>query len=707
MSSRHYIGPSLVKVALLPARASYLIRAGSRVGLRRAVQEASTRWGGMTEPIIPVRRNGSVDSWWRHVVETAGVEGLVDVDAGADLAQKAARSLSLPVVPLKHIDRAGSTKWTLHPEALPMHGDPTQAPVIACSNGRLWQAVAAGDFSPSQERDAHSEHVRFRRPTTADQIARASLRGETFLDRTVESFDENYAENSWPIPAIVWVTANDSYRDCLWFWNFRALRSLRFEPSPMVIVPLNDVRNWLNFSRDLAFHLARPDEFAPDVSVMSITASHEGLHSLATETLGLQITEDKLRTGHKMPTQIRTAPFTYRLNLELRHLLTFVRRYGEDLELEAHPAEGTVLLRFSSPVQFSGGGYTLLRLTSSLFDPFPRKDALAKRIVNNGVWRGDSVQIATNAMNDYRLEIAVPPLDEAVHALIAERTTEHELSEKGRLAAVLIADSDLAVLLRPSVYESIVHLTTPRARAYRREMEAMRTGGMSEAEVQAFGARWGGRGERRYDCAAGLITRLGKKAVAPVDALETLCGLGWAERGVETHCDRCGLRSFVPISVIDKGAICPGCRASASHTADEHGVTIQYRLNTFIDRASDQGVMPHLLVIAALTRQSEWTNLLGGTLVRFHDGVTNEVDILGVHDRQFLAGEVKSKAIDFTQQQLERDIALSARLGADIHLIAAVDELPSSIVQAAHSLGESANVRILALSANQLRPNHT
>jgi hypothetical protein len=658
----------------------------------------------MTEPIIPVRRNGNVDDWLRHVVETADVDGLVDIDIGPELAESVAKSFDLPVVQLKHIDHAGPTMWTTHPASLPSRGDPKQAPVIACANGPLWQAVVAGDLTPGHEENAREENVSFRRPPTADQVARASLHGQTFLDRTVDSFDENYAQDCWPIPAVVWVTARDSFRDCLWFWNFRALRSLRFEPSPMILVPLNDVHNWINFSRDLAYHLSRPDEFAPDVSVMSITVSEKELHSIATKVLGLQRTEQKLRSGHKRPTPARVPPFTYRLNLELRGYLTFARRYGEERELEAHLAGGRALLRFSSPVKFSGGGHTLLRLTSTLFDAFPRKDVLAGTIVNNGVWRGDSVQIATNAQTDYRLEVAVPSLDEAVHALIAEKTAQYELSEKGRPAAALTADHDLSALLRPSVYEAIVHLTTPRSSAYRRAMEAMRAGGMPEDEVQAFGARWGGRGERRYDSAAGLISRLGKKAMGPVEALETLCELGWAERGVETKCNRCGIRSFVSVSTVDKGAVCPGCLAAASYTADGHGVVVQYRLNTFIDRASDQGVMPHLLVVAALTRQSEHVSLLGGTLATFHDGSNNEVDILGIHDRQFVAGEVKAKARDFTQEQIVRDIALSARLGADTHLLAAVDDVPSAVIKAAQALADDAKLRLLVLSRNQLRP---
>jgi hypothetical protein len=703
MPQGEYVGPASVKVTLVPARAAYLIRAGSRTGFRRAVQEASTRWGGMTEPIIPVRRNGCVDGWWRQVLEISDVEGLVDVDLGPDLAGSVAEALELPVVPIKHIDRDGYTKWTTHPASLPSRGDPTQAPVISCVNSPLWQAVAAGDFSTAHEAQ-HEGLIRFRRPNTADQVARAALHGQTFLDRTVDSFYEHYARDLWPMPAVVWVTAKDSILDCLWFWNFRALRSLNFESSLMILVPLDDVQHWLNFSRDLAGQLSRPDEFTPDVAVNSATVSVEKLHLFASAVLGLEYSEQPARTGHKHPTTLRVPPFTYRLNLELGRWLTFYREYGDEVEAEAHPVGGHVILKVSSPIAFSNGEYTLLRMKSNLFDGLPKRNVLAEKIVKNGLWRQGAVQISTNATSNYRLDFTIPSLDEAVHTLISSRTMRHELSDKGRPAAALMADSDLSALLRPSVYEAIVHLTTPRAKAFMREMDSLRAGGMPEEEVQAFGARWGGRGERCYGSAAGLIGRLGRRAAGPVEALETLCELGWAERGLETNCDRCGFRSFVQITTASMGAVCPGCRAGTSFTIGESGLAVQYRLNTFIDRASDQGIVPHLLVVAALKRQCEQTSLLAGTLVTLGDGTTPEVDVIGIHDRQFVAGEVKAKARDFTQTQLERDIALSASLGVDTHILATVDDVPLTVVEAAQELANDAKVRLLVLSRDQLRP---
>jgi hypothetical protein len=100
MDSRDYVGPTAMQAAVLPARAVYLVADDSEGGLRRAVQEACTRWGGMTEPIVPVKPGGEIDPWWQQVVSTTRADSAVNVDAEPDDAAKVAETLGLGLVPL-------------------------------------------------------------------------------------------------------------------------------------------------------------------------------------------------------------------------------------------------------------------------------------------------------------------------------------------------------------------------------------------------------------------------------------------------------------------------------------------------------------------------------------------------------------------------------------------------------------------------------
>lgn len=71
------------------------------------MQEASTRWAGVTEPIVPVSAEGRVEDSAQRMVAQARVDGLVNVDLTESKAASAASDLSLPWVPLSQIDSTG------------------------------------------------------------------------------------------------------------------------------------------------------------------------------------------------------------------------------------------------------------------------------------------------------------------------------------------------------------------------------------------------------------------------------------------------------------------------------------------------------------------------------------------------------------------------------------------------------------------------
>jgi len=74
------------------------------------------------------------------------------------------------------------------------------------------------------------------------------------------------------------VTQPGSFRDCVYFWNLRALRPLRFGNQPMLLFPAGQAQHWLHFPDQLAHVLERPDEFAPDVALCSFSVPEPELH---------------------------------------------------------------------------------------------------------------------------------------------------------------------------------------------------------------------------------------------------------------------------------------------------------------------------------------------------------------------------------------------------------------------------------------------
>jgi len=144
MDGRDYVGPTALQAAVLPARAVYLVADGSEEGLRRAVREACTRWGAMTEPIVPVRPDGDVDVWWQRVVSLARADSAVNVDVDPVAAAAAAEKLGMDLVALADIDRIGTAAFTVHPSAVGPEQLPGYIPYVMASQKRqLWEVVGA------------------------------------------------------------------------------------------------------------------------------------------------------------------------------------------------------------------------------------------------------------------------------------------------------------------------------------------------------------------------------------------------------------------------------------------------------------------------------------------------------------------------------------------------------------------------------------
>jgi hypothetical protein len=301
-----YLGQSSVRAAVLPARAVYLINEGSVSGLRRAVQEACSRWAGMTEPIVPVRPDGGIDAWWVQVAQLSKADEAVNVDVANQQAATAAQQLDLQLLPLRDIDsRASITQFTCHTGAVGPPSVDQNAYIISSSEeAPLWEVIAAGDLTSAHLDDLNTETLWVRR-AQEDDIARAQLWGNSLLARTVAQFGEHSAGGGpSAFPAIVWVTEPDSVQDCLFFWNLRALRPLRLGTVPMLLLPVDHVQHWIGFPAQLAHVLTRPDEFSPDVVIDSVSVRKAKLNSTA-RLLGLRRTTKEVRSGHVWPTNLR------------------------------------------------------------------------------------------------------------------------------------------------------------------------------------------------------------------------------------------------------------------------------------------------------------------------------------------------------------------------------------------------------------------
>jgi hypothetical protein len=165
----------------------------------------------------------------------------------------------------------------------------------------------------------------------------------------------------------------------------------------------------------------------------------------------------------------------------------------------------------------------------------------------------------------------------------------------------------------------------------------------------------------------------------------------------------CGLHSFVPLPDTSGRATCPGCGSFGEYEKSST-LTVYYRLNSYLDLLSDQGVLPHLITIATLKSTGRSSYFLPGIDVSFSDGAEGEADIFGVRDGQILSGEVKTSASEFTHKQIVHDADLSTRLGADLHIMAATDVISEETHEEARRASETRGLDLIVLQRGDLLP---
>ncbi|SEK66508.1 hypothetical protein [Streptacidiphilus jiangxiensis] len=701
---------ALFKVTVRPARAAYLIAEGSSDGFRRAVQEATSRWGGQTEPIIPVLEDGTIAPDHRRVIEVAHVDGVVNVDAPTDHAKSFAASFDMQCVTIDQIDRWGVTMFTSHPAdmALPTTVDGSNGYVIAAEGAPLWQVAAAGDLRSEAEKGFRDAGMVVRRARFDHEIGESQLWDHTLLGATTVSMAETWASPA-PMGAstvIILVSDADDLEGCLAFWNLRALRSVSPRgATPIHLLPV-DISHWTSWPRVLSDALQRPDQFSPDVLIDSASVEKEAMHTFA-ESMGLQLSEEQqARRSMLFGKEVlkRAAPFTYLLGLPVGYV-GFERRYGLAAFVDVPVVGEKTALRLTCPVPTKSGygGLSLVSISDGPIDALPKRGPVAKLVEDSAEWHDGGIQIAARLERDWRLELRIPTLDAAYVAVLRERTASHPLSDKGAIGTGLLDESAMAVLAEPDVFETIRQLTTPRGEDIAKKLQKLFGKGQPLTEEQkAFAEEFGGRSERVFKSA----DRLGYGSFeAAQTALERLSGIGWAERGFQTACNECKIRSFAPFSQGTARGIarCPVCGSSTDYTREPgRGLVVHYRLDARVDFANDNGVIAHLMVIGALNRRYTHTLLKPGVDLFFADGTQGEADVIGICDGKLVSGEVKMSGWSFTDAQLNKDLDIVERLQSDIYLMAATSPIQEETKERAKARCDELGVELLILERNDL-----
>lgn len=151
-------------------------------------------------------------------------------------------------------------------------------------------------------------------------------------------------------------------------------------------------------------------------------------------------------------------------------------------------------------------------------------------------------------------------------------------------------------------------------------------------------------------------------------------------------------------------ARCPVCGTASDYISNEHGLAVHCRLDARVEHAGTQGVIAHLLVVGALQCEHGPAWLLPGVDLEFDDGAARESDLSGVCDTRPTCGEVKMSGAGFTEERIDKDLDVAARLGVELHVMAAAGAIaPETREPAGHRFAR-AGIELLILKATTFVP---
>lgn len=281
-------------------------------------------------------------------------------------------------------------------------------------------------------------------------------------------------------------------------------------------------------------------------------------------------------------------------------------------------------------------------------------------------------------------------------------------SDKGRYAKALLSESvgtdRIAILQSSSAYElvgQLVSLTSRKAEAIVKRLSRVR--GMPDEDKRQLISRALTVAAPVWRSANEISSLLHSRKDPVLADLAELVRCGLVRRGLQFSCATCGMPNVFPLGEESDIVECPGCGTTApllGPLAAEP--TFLYALNSLLDRAMDQDVIPHLLALEYLTSQNVAIWGYPGADITGPSLEARELDILAVSRTGLVVGELKP-AIRFTHPVIDDSIELAKRLKAEAVVFGSLTRWSQRRRSYAETIARRAQLKLILLDRELLR----
>ncbi len=668
-----FIETAQAKVSWRPIRLAYLIRAGNRDDLIDAITYASTEWGGVSHPMLPVDRRGRIAPMDRQISEMLKPDFLVNY-AGAthDLVQRVARAINADPIFGRDV------QFGLHPLAVESSSSlRARTLFVPASKQGLRDAAALGRIPPEQfsEWSAVVGNIEPAiRPIDVLE-GQLSIPSPIGITRGGAATVQHSVWIGGPVIVDCWPA---TFRRAVWFWNFRALAVPGWggEPTRVVWLPdpaLDDLDVQSRLREACLSGNTDPDLVlnGPDPGRL-----HEIGRALGFSESAGSRTSARFELGGRSR-DLAERPLRYRVNGHPATWLFGDRRYGIATPTAVPVTKPRMMFQAESPIRCLPGTGGHVRVSVSGIEDlrWPTRPTVARLIERNASYRDGELSLVLGTVPAFTFNLSVPEAEEVVTAILGERGWTWATSDKGRYAQSLEAAAGLHVgsLASPEVLafiQALASLSRRKAEQLIRGLGKFPTDSdriVAVERLQAREPRWRTLGEIAGDL------KVVRKSLIPLT--EPLIEAGLLRRAYRMRCRACGLPWHVELNRADDIVGCPGCfsRQALIGPAGQEP-DLAYSLNSLLDRALDQDCVSHVLAefVVRQSRAVVWS--VPGANVFGPEGAKREVDLLAISRDALIVGELKTRSTAFNRTFV-RDLGdLARELGADALLLGSLDE---------------------------------